>query len=85
MHRITMLGTGLIGAFYTMALHGHRGRDRVHVAYSRSAERAKKFAEQWGIPKHTTSLEEAVGEQLAGGNGDAFHHPLDDAVASDRF
>jgi predicted dehydrogenase len=60
MHRISLLGSGLIGMFYTMALHGHRGRDRVHVAYSRSADRAKKFADEWGIPKYTTSLEEAV-------------------------
>ena len=60
MHRISLLGSGLIGMFYTMALHGHRGRDRVHVAYSRSAERAQKFAEQWGIPKHTTNLDEAI-------------------------
>ena len=59
MHRISLLGSGLIGMFYTMALHGHRGRDRVHVAYSRSAERARAFAEEWGIPKHTTSLDEA--------------------------
>src|SRR5688572_14442271 len=59
-HRITLLGTGLIGMFYTMALHGHRGRDRVHVAYSRSADRAKAFAQQWDIPKYTTNLEEAV-------------------------
>ena len=27
MHRISMLGTGLIGMFYTMALHRHRGRE----------------------------------------------------------
>jgi predicted dehydrogenase len=46
--------------FYTMALHGHRGRDRVHVAYSRSAERVRSFAERWQIPKFTTDLEEAV-------------------------
>jgi predicted dehydrogenase len=60
MHRISLLGTGLIGMFYTMALHGHRRQDRVHVAYSRSAERVRTFAEKWNIPKHTTSLEEAV-------------------------
>ena len=35
-HRITMLGTGLIGDFYTMTLHGQRGRDRVRVVYSRT-------------------------------------------------
>jgi predicted dehydrogenase len=60
MHRISLLGCGLIGTFYTMALHSHRGRDRVHVAYSRSAERANSFAEKWGIAKCTTDLAEAA-------------------------
>jgi predicted dehydrogenase len=60
MPRLCMLGTGLIGMFYTMALHGRRGRDRVHVAYSRDSARAKEFAEKWGVPKHTTNLEAAV-------------------------
>ena len=60
MRRISLLGTGLIGTFYTMALHGHRGRDRVHVAYSRTAERAEKFAAQWGVPRQTTDLRAAV-------------------------
>jgi predicted dehydrogenase len=60
MARVSMLGTGLIGMFYTMALHGHRSRDRVHVVQSRSADRAGKFAAEWGVSKHTTSLEEAV-------------------------
>jgi predicted dehydrogenase len=59
-HRIAMLGTGLIGYFYTAALHGHRGRDRVHVVYSRSRERARAFAERWGIPKWTDNLEAAI-------------------------
>jgi predicted dehydrogenase len=62
MHRICMLGTGLIGMFYTRTLHGHRGRDRVYVVYSRSAERAKKFAGEWKIPKHTTDLQVAIGD-----------------------
>ena len=60
MHRITMLGTGLIGMFYTMALHSHRRRDRVHCVYSRSAERVKKFAGEWDIPRHTTNMQEAI-------------------------
>jgi predicted dehydrogenase len=59
-HSITMLGTGLIGDFYTMTLHGQRGRDRVHVVYSRSDERGKAFAERWDIPVSTTSLEDAI-------------------------
>jgi predicted dehydrogenase len=62
MHRISLLGTGLIGMFYTMSLHGHRRQDRVHVAYSRSTERAKAFAEKWSIPRHTTNLEEAIND-----------------------
>ncbi len=62
MRRISMLGTGLIGMFYTMSLHGQRSRDRVKVAYSRSADRAKAFAEKWGITKSTTDLGEAVSD-----------------------
>ena len=40
-HKVSMLGTGLIGLFYTRTLHGQRNRDRVHVVYSRSEERAE--------------------------------------------
>jgi len=36
-HAITMLGTGLIGEFYTNTLQRQRGRDQVRVVYSRSA------------------------------------------------
>ncbi|MDQ2996742.1 MAG: Gfo/Idh/MocA family oxidoreductase [Chloroflexota bacterium] len=59
-HKITMLGTGLIGTFYTMTLHGQRGRDRVAVVYSRTAARAEQFAQQWGIPKALTDLKQAI-------------------------
>ena len=62
MHHITMLGTGLIGMFYTMSLHGHRGRDRVHTVYSRRADRAEAFAREWGIQKHTTNMAEAIND-----------------------
>ncbi len=59
-HSITMLGTGLIGDFYTNTLHSQRGRDRVKVAYSRSAARGKAFSDRWGIPESTTALASAV-------------------------
>jgi predicted dehydrogenase len=59
-HAITMLGTGLIGDFYTMTLHGQRSRDRVRVVYSRTPERGAAFAGRWAIPEHTTDLEAAV-------------------------
>jgi predicted dehydrogenase len=59
-HRLTMLGAGLIGDFYTMTLQGRRSLDRVEVVYSRSEERAAAFAERWAVPHHTTNLKEAV-------------------------
>ncbi len=59
-HAITMLGTGLIGDFYTMTLHGQRGLDRVQVVYSRSEDRGKAFAARWDLPESTTSLEDAI-------------------------
>jgi predicted dehydrogenase len=59
-HRISLLGTGLIGDFYTMTLHGQRGRDRVAVVYSRSPERGDAFKERWGIPESTTDMDAAI-------------------------
>jgi len=59
-HRVTMLGTGLIGLFYTRTLHGRRGLDRVHVVYSRSSERAQAFARDNDVPVTTTDLQEAI-------------------------
>ncbi len=59
-HKITLLGTGLIGNFYTQSLHEQRGRDRVHVVYSRTEERAQKFANDWDIPHWETDMEKAI-------------------------
>ena len=61
-HKLTMLGTGLIGMFYTMTLPKQRGIDRVQVVYSRSEERAKAFAGEWRIPKWTTDMAAAIGD-----------------------
>lgn len=60
MHRITMLGTGLIGGFYTQALHSGRSRDRVHTLYSRDPERARTSAQEWGVPRWTTDMAAAI-------------------------
>jgi predicted dehydrogenase len=62
MHRVSMLGTGLIGMFYTMSLHERRGRDRVGMLYSRNPDRARECAAKWGIPRSTSNLEEAVND-----------------------
>lgn len=59
---ITMLGTGLIGLFYTMTLHGQRSRDRVLRVYSRSEDRAQAFATKWDIPRWSTDMAEAVND-----------------------
>lgn len=59
-YRITLLGTGLIGTFYTMSLHGQRKVDRVHTVYSRSEERAQQFAAQWNIPNWETDMAKAI-------------------------
>ena len=45
-----MLGTGLIGDFYTQSLQGQRNRDRVEAVYSRSEERAEASCERWQVP-----------------------------------
>jgi predicted dehydrogenase len=60
-HHVTMLGTGLIGDFYTATLHGQRGRDHVRVVFSKSEERGAAFAERWSIPEHTSDLKAAIG------------------------
>ena len=57
-----MLGAGLIGMFYTRALHGNRSRDRVHVLYSRSEQRARECAEAWGVEGWTTDMARAVND-----------------------
>jgi predicted dehydrogenase len=62
MHKITMLGAGLIGMFYTLTLHGNRSRDRVHVLYSRSEKRAKESAAAWGVGKWTTDMNAAIND-----------------------
>ncbi|HMD90394.1 MAG TPA: Gfo/Idh/MocA family oxidoreductase, partial [Anaerolineaceae bacterium] len=62
MHKITMLGAGLIGSFYTMTLHGHRGKDHVQVVCARNLNSARQFAEKFEIPKYTTDMDEAIND-----------------------
>ena len=60
MARIAMLGTGLIGMFYTVALQGKRRRDEVTVVYGRDPERTKTFAEKHAVPRWTTDMADAI-------------------------
>jgi len=59
-HKVSLLGTGLIGMFYASALHGKRGRDAIHTVFSRTPAHAESFAEEWGIPNWTTNMEAAI-------------------------
>ena len=60
MQKISMLGSGFIGRFYTDSLHGYRSKDKVVSIYSRREESAKKYANDYGVSHWTTSIEESV-------------------------
>jgi predicted dehydrogenase len=61
MHKITMLGAGLIGRFYTMSLQKLPGVE-VSMACAATDDEARAFAEEFGIPRWSSSLEEAVND-----------------------
>ncbi len=60
MANIAMLGTGLIGMFYTMTLTSKRGRDKIVIVAGSQPEKTKAFAEKWDIPNWTTEITEAI-------------------------
>ncbi len=60
MKKISLLGTGLIGTFYTMSLHAHRRKDIINTVCSVPEQTAREFAEKYSIPKYTSSIKEAV-------------------------
>lgn len=59
-HRVSMLGTGLIGQFYTRALQNHRSKDDVEVIYSRTEDHASEFADEFNVSSWTTDMDEAI-------------------------
>ena len=62
MRKITLLGTGFIGNFYTTVLLGMRSRDEIKMVCSATMEEAQKFAERYGIPRWTDNIETAVND-----------------------
>jgi len=60
MHKIAMLGTGLIGRFYTMSLLNFRGKDEIKVACASNEADAKNFADEFGIPRWTDDMAAAI-------------------------
>jgi predicted dehydrogenase len=60
MHRIAMLGAGLIGRFYTMSLKHFRGKDEIKYICSSTLADAKKFAEEFDIPSWADDMAVAI-------------------------
>jgi predicted dehydrogenase len=60
MHKIAMLGTGLIGRFYTMSLLNFRGKDEIKVSCAANQQNAKKFADEFSIPRWTDDMAAAI-------------------------
>jgi predicted dehydrogenase len=60
MHKIAMLGTGLIGRFYTMSLQNFRGKDEIKVVCAVSDDEAAKFAQEFGISRSTADMAKAI-------------------------
>lgn len=56
---VAVLGSGFVSEFYLQGLREVPGQ-RVVANYSRSSERARSFAEKWGVPHATTDMEDAV-------------------------
>jgi len=62
MHKITMLGAGLIGRFYTISLQ--RLPDcEVSMICSTTEDEVKAFATEFGIPRWSIKIEEAINDQ----------------------
>ncbi|MCU0407652.1 MAG: Gfo/Idh/MocA family oxidoreductase [Bacteroidales bacterium] len=60
MRKISLLGTGLIGAFYTMSVQAQRRKDVIlHVSASRE-ESAGTFAKKYNIPRYSAGIRDAV-------------------------
>jgi predicted dehydrogenase len=57
--RIGMLGSGFVANFYMLGLRDLSGWE-IPVVCSPNEERARAFAEKWGIPEWATDLEKVV-------------------------
>ncbi len=60
MHKIAIIGTGLIGRFYTTTLKHYRGKDEIVMACAKEEAEAAKFAEEFAIPRYTSDMAKAI-------------------------
>lgn len=56
-----MLGSGFIARFYAEALMGQRKKDELVAVYSRNPEKARAFANDYGLSFYTSNMDEAIG------------------------
>lgn len=62
MHKISLLGAGFIGMFYTLTINRSRSKDQVLVVYNRTPENARDFAKKYGVPRWTGDMDEAIND-----------------------
>ena len=58
--KIAILGSGFIARFYATSLHAQRRKDSIVSVYSRDAEKAKRFAEDYQLPHFTSDMHAAI-------------------------
>jgi predicted dehydrogenase len=60
--RIAMIGSGFVAEFYLQGLSNVNGQEVV-INYSRSGQRAKKFARRWRIPESTADFQSLIARE----------------------
>ncbi len=60
MRKIALLGSGFIARFYADSILGLRSRDQICTVYARREESAQQLAEDYQVPRWTTSMEAAI-------------------------
>lgn len=60
MHKIALLGTGLIGRFYAQSLLGYRGKDEIRVVVAAKQDEAASFAKEFDIARPMTDIAAAI-------------------------
>jgi len=60
--KLAILGSGFIARFYADALVGQRRKDVITKVYSRSIANAKKFADDYKVPKFTDNINDCVND-----------------------
>ena len=64
--KIAILGSGFIARFYADSLNAQRRKDTLHSVYSRSTERAEKFAKDYDLPHYSNIMSEVKSSGSSG-------------------